>query len=175
MICSGFTPAKKYFFFFFFFFFFGGGGVYWNQPVCWSLCLSVCLSVCTSVYKLFGNFVLRTPLVWLLLYWNLVNTWTMVWCSARDSFQPSVTHGLRIIILKGVPPRWLSGECVGLMTWWLWVRSQVEASFLSGVFSPLTSAEACEKSSLWLWKEKLCKYWCEKARKQSSPTAIIWP
>ena len=24
------------------------------------------------------------------------------------------------------------------------------------VFSPLTSAEACEKSSRWLWKEKLC-------------------
>ena len=28
-----------------------------------------------------------------------------------------------------------------------------------------TSAEACEKSSRWLWKEKLCKHWCEKARK----------
>ena len=27
---------------------------------------------------------------------------------------------------------------------------------LSGVFSPLTSAEACEESSRWLWKEKLC-------------------
>ena len=53
-----------------------------------------------------------------------------------------------------VPPRWLSGERVGLMTWWLWVRSPVEATFLSGVFSPLTSAEACEKSSRWLWKEK---------------------
>ena len=25
-----------------------------------------------------------------------------------------------------------------------------------GVFSPLTSAKACEKSSWWLWKEKLC-------------------
>ena len=25
-----------------------------------------------------------------------------------------------------------------------------------GVFSSLTSAEACEKSSRWLWKEKLC-------------------
>ena len=54
------------------------------------------------------------------------------------------------------PPRWLSGERVGLMTWWLRVRSQVEATFLSGVFSPLTSAEACEKGSRWLWKEKLC-------------------
>ena len=54
------------------------------------------------------------------------------------------------------PPGWLSGERVGLMTWWLRVRSPVEATFLSGVFSPLTSAEACEKSSRWLWKEKLC-------------------
>ena len=31
----------------------------------------------------------------------------------------------------------------------------VEANFLSGVFLPLTSAEPCEKSSRWLWKEKL--------------------
>ena len=65
-----------------------------------------------------------------------------------------------------LPPGWLSGERVGLMTWWLRVRSPVEATFLSGVFSPLTSAEACGKSSQWLWKEKLCSYWCEKARKQ---------
>ena len=40
-----------------------------------------------------------------------------------------------------------------LMTWWFWVCNLVEANFLSGVFSPLTSAEACEKSSLCLWKE----------------------
>ena len=51
------------------------------------------------------------------------------------------------------------------MIWWLWVRDPVEATFLSGTFLPLTSAEACEKSSRWLWKEKLCKYLCEKARK----------
>ena len=44
-----------------------------------------------------------------------------------------------------------------------WTRLRL--TFFSGVFSPLTSAEACEKSSRWLWKEKLCKYWCEKARK----------
>ena len=54
------------------------------------------------------------------------------------------------------PPGWLSVEPVWLMTWCLWVQSQVEATFLSGVFSPLTSAEACEKSSRWLLKEKLC-------------------
>ena len=36
-------------------------------------------------------------------------------------------------------PGWLTGEHVGLMTWWLRVRSSVEATFLSGVFrvSPL--------------------------------------
>ena len=50
------------------------------------------------------------------------------------------------------PPGWLSGERVRLMTWWLRVRSPVEAIFRTGVFSPLTSAEACEKSSRWLWK-----------------------
>ena len=63
------------------------------------------------------------------------------------------------------PPGWLRGERVGIMTWWLRVRSPVEANFLSGVFSPLTSAKACEKCSRWLWKEKLCYYWCKKARK----------
>ena len=57
---------------------------------------------------------------------------------------------------NNAPPGWLSGERVGPMTWWLRVRSPVEATFLSGVFSPLTSAAACEKSSRWPWKEKLC-------------------
>ena len=46
-----------------------------------------------------------------------------------------------------VPPGWLSGERVGLMTWLLGVRSPVEATFHSGVFSPLTTAEAFEKCS----------------------------
>ena len=53
--------------------------------------------------------------------------------------------------VEKAPPGWLSGERVGLMAWWLWVRSPVKANFLSGVFSPLTSAEACGKSSRWLW------------------------
>ena len=57
------------------------------------------------------------------------------------------------------------GERVGVLTWWLWVRYLVEVNFLSGVFSPPTSAEACEKTSLWLWKKKLCLHWYEKARK----------
>ena len=58
------------------------------------------------------------------------------------------------ICFHWAPPGGLSGERVGLMTWWLWVRSAVEATFLSGVCSPLTSAEACEKCSRWLWEEK---------------------
>ena len=43
-------------------------------------------------------------------------------------------------------PGWLSGDGVGLVTWWLCVRSPFEANFLSGIF--FASAEACEKSSL---------------------------
>ena len=62
----------------------------------------------------------------------------------------SIWSGSKICALPG----WLSGERVGLMTWWLRVRSPIEATFLSGVFSSLTSAETCEKSSRWLWKEK---------------------
>ena len=33
---------------------------------------------------------------------------------------------------------------------------ETTSDFKTSVFSPLTSAEACEKSSRWLWKEKLC-------------------
>ena len=56
------------------------------------------------------------------------------------------------------PPGRLSGERVGLTTWLLLVRSPVEATFLSGVFSPRNSAEACEKSSRWLWKESCVSF-----------------
>ena len=42
---------------------------------------------------------------------------------------------------------------VRLMTCWLWVWDPVEVNFLSGVLLSLTSAEACQKSSWWLWKE----------------------
>ena len=52
--------------------------------------------------------------------------------------------------------RWFSVDRVGLMTWWLWVRDPVEAKFLSGVFSPLTSAEACEKTSRWVCGKEIC-------------------
>ena len=71
-------------------------------------------------------------------------------------------HAIDHSMTCAVPCRWLS---VGLVTWWLWVRFLVEANFLSEVFLPRTSAGACEKSSQCLWKEKLCLYWCEKARK----------
>ena len=48
---------------------------------------------------------------------------------------------------------WLCGDRVGLMMLWLRVQDSVEANILSGVFSALASAEACKKSSRWLWKE----------------------
>ena len=64
----------------------------------------------------------------------------------------------RVLLIDSleVGPWWLSGEHLGIMTWWLRVQSPVEATFLSSVFSPITSTEACEKSSSQLWKEKLC-------------------
>ena len=54
------------------------------------------------------------------------------------------------------------------------VRSPVEATFLSGVFSPLTSAEVCEKSSWWLWKESCVSTGVRKPGNTcASPTAMI--
>ena len=42
------------------------------------------------------------------------------------------------------------------------------------VFSPLTSAEACEKSSLWLWKESCVSTGVRKPGNTcASPTAMI--
>ena len=72
------------------------------------------------------------------------------------------------------PTGWLSGKQVGLITWCLRVIDRVEANFFSGVFSLLTSAEACEKSSRWLWKES----WVSTGVRQpgntcASPTAMI--
>ena len=83
------------------------------------------------------------------LHWNGLLQMLSKWTNLK-SYHP--VKGYTCITL----PRWLSGERVGLMTWWLWVWSLVEANFLSSVFSPLTSVEAYEKSSLWLLKEKLC-------------------
>ena len=79
----------------------------------------------------------------------------LIWAHGHGHYK-NIWRNLKDLCVKSAPPGWLSGERVGLMTWWLGVRSPVEATFLSGVFSPLTSAEAYEKSSRWLWKEKLC-------------------
>ena len=79
----------------------------------------------------------------------------------------------RVLKVMG-PPGWLSGERIGLMTWWLRVRYPVEANFLSGVFSPLTSAEVCEKSSRWFWKEGCVGAGIRKRGSTcASPTAMI--
>ena len=56
------------------------------------------------------------------------------------------------------------GERVRLVTWWLQVRSPIEATFLSGVSSPLTSAKHVRKVVGGFGK-KLCYYWCERTRK----------
>ena len=43
------------------------------------------------------------------------------------------------------PHGWLSGERVGLMAWWLWVRDPVEANFLSSLFLLVTCAKNLRK------------------------------
>ena len=87
-----------------------------------------------------------------------------------------VGMGLGLGICGVKTPGWLSEEGVGLTTWRLWVRYPVEANFLSSVFLPLTSAEACEKSSRWHWKE-ICVSTGERkpGNTWASPTAMIWP
>ena len=73
-------------------------------------------------------------------------------------------------------PGWLSGELLRLTTWWLRVRDPVDANFLFGQFSPLTSAAACEKSSWWLWKESSVSTGVRKPGNACmSPTTIICP
>ena len=66
------------------------------------------------------------------------------------------------------------GASVGLVTWWLRVRHPVEAIFLSGVFSPQSSAEACEQNSWWLWKESCVNTGVKKqGNTYASPIAMI--
>ena len=72
------------------------------------------------------------------------------------------------------PSGWLRGERVGLMTWCFIVRDPVEAKFLSGVYSSLTSAETSEKSSRWLCKEICVSSGVRKPGNTfASPTAMI--
>ena len=65
------------------------------------------------------------------------------------------------------PPGWLSGGCE--------FDPRLRRLFFPGVFSPLTSAEACDKSSRWLWEKKSCV--STGLRKPgntfASPTAMI--
>ena len=102
----------------------------WIRTDC---CIPICLH--SSIYTVAStNINLSAP--------NMVKMYTIL-------------HGKQIVseheyLHLSTLPGWLG---VGLLTWWLWVRDLVEAKFLSSVFSPLTSAEACEKSIWWLWKE----------------------
>ena len=53
-------------------------------------------------------------------------------------------------------------------------RSWVEGKFFSSVFLPLTTTEACEKSSWWLWKESCVSTGVRKpGNTRASPTAMI--
>ena len=104
-------------------------------------------------------------------------------------FDLSVCPFLRLPICLFVCalPGWLSGkrglgsgDRVGLMTWWLWVGSPIEANFLSGIFSPLTSEEACEKSSCGFRKKSCVSSGVSSGVRKSgstlaSPTTITWP
>ena len=66
------------------------------------------------------------------------------------------------------------GQTVSKQLEWLQVRNPVEANFLSGVLSPLTSAEASEKSNRWLWKEMCVSTGELKPRNTfASPTTMI--
>ena len=53
-----------------------------------------------------------------------------------------------------------------LLNW----KSLKLSNFLSGVFSPLTSAEACRKSSRWLWKESCVRTGVRKPGKHTCVT-----
>ena len=78
------------------------------------------------------------------------------------------------LLFHTASPGCLIAERVGLMTWRLRVRYPVEANFLYGVFSPLTSTEACEKSSRWLWKESCVSAGVKKPGNTcASPTTMI--
>ena len=51
---------------------------------------------------------------------------------------------------------WLIGEHVGFVTWRLLVRSPVEATFLSGVFSPLTPLQKHARKVVGGFGKKSC-------------------
>ena len=113
---------------------------------------------CLTGFSLFSNLFSTIPQTNLNLLFTLYQRY---FSYVVATVHKSMFHGLflnstqPLHYLVGLPG-WLSGERVRIMTWWLRVRSPVKVNFLFGIFSLLTSAKACEKSSRWLLKEKLC-------------------
>ena len=63
-----------------------------------------------------------------------------------------------LILLVWALPVCLNVECVRLINLVVvsWIPASGELAFRRIFASPLSSAESCEESSQWLWKEKLC-------------------
>ena len=77
---------------------------------------------------------------------------------------------------SGPPPGWLSGERVGLMTSWLWVRSSVEATFLP-VYFHLSPLQKHVRKVVVGFGKKSCVSTDVRnpGNTCASPTAMIWP
>ena len=81
-----------------------------------------------------------------------------------------------IVLYPSAPHSSLSGERVGLMTWCLWVRSLVEVTFISGVFSPLTFQKPVRKVVGGFGKKSCVSTSVRKpANIYAPPTTMIWP
>ena len=84
---------------------------------------------------------------------------------------------LNIMLQSYTSPGWLSGERVGLMNWWLWVRDPVEANFFPAYFfrlSPLL--KHVRKVVGGFGKKKSVRTGVRKPGNTcASPTAMIWP
>ena len=104
-------------------------------------------------------------LIWILFHGHLKRTMchkdlNTVWDFIKFSIRTATTIRRHNSLGPGG-----SVVSVSLMTWWLWVWSPVEANFLSGAFSPLTSAEASEKvvggfvKMVWESQETHVRHW----------------
>ena len=115
-----------------------------------------CYLICTGMHKFTQN-------------WRANTMFSRVYLSVR----PSQIRSVHI----SVPCP--GGSVVSVsdsMTWWLWVSSPAQTNIFSSIFSALTSAEACEKSSRWLWKESCVSTGVRKPRNTcASLTVMIWP
>ena len=151
------TPAKRM-----------SSEVYWNQPVCPSVCPSVCVSVCvqntTFCQRAGGRIkshsataVVSFPTMLSTLSQNLFSFVTNSYLQYIDVYAP-FRRNWYILLCKcwQVP----LSPSLGL----LWMIAGQRLTLVFQIWYchlPWhTSAEACEKSSRWLWKEKLCYYWC---------------